>query len=236
MGGHSPGEPNQTGLGPDGMVPPWQPVPPGNQQPMPPCYRCGAAFAAHLDGRCPQTGASAGSVTAQPWAAGIPGTTQPYAYWVPPLGGPPPVPQLAGSEPRNWPRRHPLVTGAIMLIVLLVSAGIVHEVSRAAGQTTSRTTSQAANGNAAACSDYWNMANAGDAYDVGGMGGAWQDLRAAAPGITDPALFTAVQAFDADLSTGDTVDAGTESFTIGTTCTALGYVNPGTAVGYGLPG
>jgi hypothetical protein len=41
------GEPDETGIRPDGTVPTWQP--------MPACTSCGAAFAAHVDGRCPQT-------------------------------------------------------------------------------------------------------------------------------------------------------------------------------------
>ncbi len=228
MGGHSVGEPPETSLGPDGTVPPWPAGPAGSYQPMPPCHRCGAAFAAHLDGRCPQTGASAENVTAQQWATGIQGTAPPYAYWAPPLGGPAAVARLAEPGPpwRNWPRRHPAVTGAIMLIVLLASAGIVHEVGRAVSQTT-RAASQTADGNAAACSAFWNMTNTGDGYDIGGMTGAWRDLQAAASGITNPALFTAVQAFDRDISIGDTFDAGTESITVGTACTTLGYGDPG---------
>ncbi len=220
MGGHPVGEPDQAGLRPGGMVPPWPAMPPGNQQPMPPCSRCGAAFGAHLDGRCPQTGVGAENVTAPQWE-GSQGTTPPYAHWAPPLGGPPPVPQLAGPKPpwRNWPRRHPLLTGAIMLIVLLVSIGIVHEVSQAVGQT--------ANGNATACSDYWNMTNAADSYDLGAEAAGWRDLQAAAPGITSPALSAAVQAFDEDLNSDDTVDAETASIAVGTACTTLGYGDPG---------
>jgi hypothetical protein len=208
-----PGEPGETGLRPDGTVPPWQP--------MPPCNRCGAAFAAHLDGRCPQAGAATQPVTAQQWAAGIQGSGQPFASWVPPLGGPSPA--LAGPRPswRSWPRRHRLLTGAIMLVVLLISIGIVREVSLAMSQPAQ------ANGNATACTDFWRMTDAGDMYDGGGLAAGWQDLQAAAPGITSPGLSTPVGAFVADLRNGDTVDAGTESFVIAAACTALGYGNPG---------
>jgi hypothetical protein len=207
-----PGEPGETGLRPDGTVPPWQP--------MPPCHRCGAAFAAHLDGRCPQIGATQ-PVTAQQWAAGVQGSGQPFAPWVPPLGGPPPMPALAGPRPSwgSWPRRHRLLTGAIMLVVLLISIGTVREVSLATSQPAQ------ANGNATACTDFWRMAAVGD-YG-GGLLAGWQGLQAAAPGITSPALSTPVRAFVADLQSGDTVDAGTESIAVATACTALGYGNPG---------
>lgn len=50
MGDRSAGEPGETGIGSDGVVPAWQPVPR--------CSRCGAAFAAHLDGGCPRAEAS----------------------------------------------------------------------------------------------------------------------------------------------------------------------------------
>jgi hypothetical protein len=222
MESHAAGGPGETGPGPDGAAPPWPP--------MPPCHRCGAAFAAHLDGRCPetgtatqQTGTATQPVTAQQWAAGIQGSGQPSASWVPPPGGPHPTPAPGGPRPswRSWPRRHRLLTGAIMLIVLLISAGIVRAVSLAMSQPAQ------ANGNATACTDFWRMAGAGGMYDGGGLLAGWQDLQAAAPGITSPALSTPVGAFVADLRSGDTVDAGTESFAIATACTALGYGNPG---------
>jgi hypothetical protein len=221
MESHEVGGPGETGLRPDGAVPPWQP--------MPPCHRCGAAFAAHLDGRCPQPVATTQPVTAQQaqqaqqWAGGIPAAGQPFVSWVPPAGGAPPGAALAGPKPSwpTWPRRHRLLTGAIMLIVLLISFGIVRVVSQAASQPAQ------ANGNATACTDFWRMTDAGDMYDAGGLAAGWQDLQAAAPGITSPALSAPVGAFVADLSSGDTVDAGTESIAVATACTALGYGNPG---------
>ena len=211
MGGQPVGEPNETSIGPDGMVPPWQAVPPGNQQPMHPCHRCGAAFAAHLDGMCPQAGPGAENVTAPYWA-GFAGTAPPYAYW-------------AGPKPawHHWPRRHPLLTGAVMLFALLLSIGTVYEVSQASGQTTS----QATNGNAMACGAYWKLANSVGVYDMGDAAAGWQALEAAAPAITNPALSAAVHAFDEDLSSNDMFDAATSSTAIGTACTTLGYGNPG---------
>jgi hypothetical protein len=205
MGGHPVGEPNQ--------------------QPMPPCHRCGAAFAAHLDGRCPQTGPTTENLTAPQWA-GIP----PYAYWAAPPGGPPPAPALAAPEPpwRDWPRRHPLLAGAIMVVVLLATGGIVLAVSQAGSQTTATqaTASQATSGDATACSAYWNMTDT-DPYEVWGEVAGWQDLEAAAPGITNPALSRAVQGFDEDLNNNDLFDSGPASVEIGAVCTELGYGNPG---------
>jgi hypothetical protein len=155
------------------------------QQPMPPCHRCGAAFAAHLDGRCPQAG--------------------PVTEW------------------RHWPRRYPLLTGAVMLLVLLASAGIVLKFSQTSSPTTA---SQVTNGNATACSDYWNMTDT-DPYDAWGQAAGWRDLEDAAPGITDPALWRAVQGLDEDLTNDDVFDAGPASIQVGTACMALGYGNPG---------
>ncbi len=132
-----------------------------------------------------------------------------------------PVPAGPGPSWRSWPRRHRLLTGAIMLIVLLIGIGIVREVSLAKSQPAQ------ANGNATACTDFWRMAAVGGIYDGGGLVAGWQELQAAAPAITSPALSTPVGAFIADLRSGDTVDAGTESFAIATACTALGYGNPG---------
>ena len=130
-----------------------------------------------------------------------------------------PVPAGPRSSWRGWPRRHRLLTGAIVLTVLLISIGIGREVSLA----TSRPAQ--ANGNATACTDFWRMASVGD-YE-GGLFAGWQGLQAAVPGITSPALSTPVGAFVADLQSGDTVDAGTESIAVATACTALGYGNPG---------
>lgn len=72
MGRHSVGEPDKTGVGPDGGGQPWRTVPPRNQQPMPPCTRCGAPFAAHIDDRCPQAETATDHVTAQQSATGTP--------------------------------------------------------------------------------------------------------------------------------------------------------------------
>jgi hypothetical protein len=213
--------PDGTGAGPDGMARPWPPASSGNEPPMPPCTRCGAAFTAHLDGRCPPAQAAADRLTAQQWTAGDQGTGRPYPSWVPPVGGPPPAPAMAGPNPprHNWVRRHPLLTGAIVLIAL--STGIGVGILSASGQTNG-----GGNGNATACGVYWKLENAAYAYDVGAELAYWQDLRAAAPGITSSALSTAVADFDKDLGTGDTADAGTASTTIETACTALGYRDP----------
>ena len=220
------GGPGGTGVGPDGVAQPWQAVPPGYQPAMPPCSRCGAAFAAHLDGRCPPAQAATDRITVPPWAAGQPGPGQPYPSWVPPPGGPPPM--VGPNPPRhNWVRRHPLLTGVIVLIAL--STGIGVGILSASGQTTSSASASASassNGNATACRDYWNIENAAAAYDIATELADWQKLRAAAPGITNPALSAAVTALDQDLSAGDTVDAGTAGMRIGTACQALGYADP----------
>jgi hypothetical protein len=50
------GGPDQTSTASDGMIQPWQPMSPLNQAAVPPCARCGAAYAAHLEGRCPTAG------------------------------------------------------------------------------------------------------------------------------------------------------------------------------------
>jgi len=194
MGGNSFGEPDETGLGPEGSA--W------NQQPMPACGRCGAAFAAHADGICPQT----------------------WAYWAPPQGGPPFVPATVRPQPRwdDWLRRYPLLVPAIILIVLLaglgIRIGIVHEVSHQAAPPP--------NGNATACSYYWGITDAAGTSDLGAQAAGWPALQAAASGITDPALSRAVQAYDQDLYYADYADAVTGSTAIGRACTALGYGNP----------
>jgi hypothetical protein len=205
-------EPNETGLGPDGMVPPWPFAPTWNQQPMPPCRLCGAAFAAHLDGWCPQP--------AQPWAAGFQGTVPTYAYWAPALGGPPPALPMAGPRPprNHWLRRYPLLMTAIMLIVALLSFGIVHEVSHVNAQHS---------GNGRACSAYWNVTKATNASDVAAEVAGWRNLQVLAPRIGDPTLAAAVQAFEQDLYYADFTDAQIASADIAAACTALGFGNPG---------
>ena len=141
MGRHSAGEPDETGVRPDGMGHPWHPASPGNQQPMPPCSRCEAAFAAHLDGRCPQTQATTDRVAAQQWAARMQGTGQPSASWALPPSGPALVPQLVGPRlpRRNWPRRHPWLIGAIVLAALLMGLGIIKVVVTGAALETNST-------------------------------------------------------------------------------------------------
>lgn len=52
MGRHSDGKPD--GMAPGDFGRPRGPAPTSNQQPMPPCTRCGAPFAAHASGVCPQ--------------------------------------------------------------------------------------------------------------------------------------------------------------------------------------
>ena len=140
---------------------------------------------------------------------------------------------MAGPNPprHNWIRRHPLLTGVIVLIAL--STGIGVGILSASGQTTSRGSASASasssavgNGNATACRDYWNIENAAAGYDIAAELADWQKLRAAAPGITNPALSAAVAALDQDLSAGDTADAGTAGMRIEKACQALGYPNP----------
>jgi hypothetical protein len=147
---------------------------------MPPCARCGAAFAAHADGECPRAEA----------------VTPPWYY---------------------WPRRHLLLTGAILLAALLVGVGVgtlnVSSVSHP-------------NGNATACGDYWKIEDT-NPYNIWAEAAGWQDLQAASSGITDPTLSAAVAAFNADLSRADSADAESASTGIETACTALGYSDPG---------
>ena len=204
-------EPNETGPAPDGIVPPWSSAPTWNQQPMPPCRLCGAAFAAHLDGWCPQP--------VPPWGAGFQGAP-PYAYWAAPLGSPPYAPAIAGRRPhRNGRlRRTSLLTGAIMLIVALLSFGIVHQVSHVMAQHS---------GNGRACAAYGNVVKATNASDTTAEIAAWQRLRVLAPRIGDPTLAAAVQAFDLDLYYADYADAQIASAAIGAACTSLGFGHPG---------
>ncbi len=180
-------------------------------QPMPPCGRCGAAFAAHVDGMCPQAG----------------GAGQPFASWVPQLGGPY-APQMARPRPAwdDWLRRYPWLTGGMLLIVLLAGVGIgvgtVHDVSH---QVVARAVAQP-NGNSTACSYYWGIANSAGTNNVEAEAAGWPALQAAAGGVTNPALAIAVQAYDQDLYYADFADAQTQASAIGAACTALGYGNP----------
>ena len=89
MDGRWVGEPDKTSTTWDEMTEPsWLPMSLWNQPPMPPCARCGSAFVAHLEGKCPP---------AESWA-------------------PPPRP--------HWPRRHPWLSGAILLVALLGGIGV----------------------------------------------------------------------------------------------------------------
>ena len=141
MGRHSAGEPDETGVGPDGMGHPWQPLWPENQQPRPPCSRCGAAFAAHLDGRCPKTQTAADRVAVQQRAARIQGTGQASVSWAPPPGDSMLVPQMAVPRlpGRNWPRRHLWLISAIVLAALLMGLAIIKVVATGAVLETSPT-------------------------------------------------------------------------------------------------
>lgn len=146
VGRHSAREPNETTVRPDGMGQPWQPPLPGNQQPLPPCFRCGAPFAAHRDGRCPQPpAATTDRAIAEQSGVIMPGAGQP-APWTLPPGAPPPAPRTAALKPGavDWVRRHRLLTGAIVLVALLLGIGIINEVGKPSG-------------NAVACSDYWSI-------------------------------------------------------------------------------
>jgi len=178
---------------------------------MPPCGVCGAAFAAHVDGACP--------------AAGFQGAGQPFTSWAPPPGGPPYEPQMAGPRPSwdDWLRRYPVLVGAIVLVVLLAGVGIgvgaVHAAShRAAAQP---------NGNSTACSYYWGIASSASTNNIEAEAAGWPALQAAASGITNPALASAVQTYDQDLYWADFTDAEADAGAIGSACTALGYGNPG---------
>jgi hypothetical protein len=214
VGRHSAREPNETTVRPDGMGQLWQPPQPRNQQPPPPCFRCGAPFAAHLDGRCPQPPAATTDRTiAEQSGVIMPGTGQPPTPWTSPPGAPPPAPRTAALKPRavNWVRRHRLLTGAIVLVALLLGIGVINEVGKPSG-------------NAVACSDYWSIKDTTNTADqVAGL----YKLQSAAAGITNSGLSVAVNAFNEDVNNNDTTDASNASIAIGTACTALGYNNPG---------
>lgn len=65
MGRHSAGEPDDMKLA--GPAQRWEPQPPSDHRPMPPCRRCGAPFAAHASGMCPEVRTSADrDMTQQP--------------------------------------------------------------------------------------------------------------------------------------------------------------------------
>jgi hypothetical protein len=133
MGRHSASGPNETGVRPGDMGQPWQPASPWNQQPMPPCGRCGAGFDAHLDGRCPQPGAPTPQVTTEQLKATMQGTGQPSTAWAPPLGGPPPLPQTTGPKPpwSKWPHRHQWLTWVVRhkILTAIVAAAVIGVVA-----------------------------------------------------------------------------------------------------------
>jgi hypothetical protein len=144
MGRHSTDGPNETGVGPDGMRQPWQPASVWNQQPMPPCVRCGAPFSAHLDSRCPQTDTSSHQVTTEQRKARMQGSGQAPTSWATPLGGPPSLPLTTGPKlpwPK-WPRPHQWLTWAtrhkiLTAIIAAALIGVVASVSAITSQNPS---------------------------------------------------------------------------------------------------
>lgn len=121
MGRHSANRPDETSARPDGIEQPWQPAP-RNPQHMLPCNRCGAAFAAHIDGRCPQPETATERVVAQQWAAIVQTTSQPSAPWPPPPGSPPSAPQMVGSKPlrHKWVSPKKFLFGLAVVVLLLI--------------------------------------------------------------------------------------------------------------------
>jgi hypothetical protein len=232
MGRHSAGEPDQSGVAPGGTGQPPEHLPSSSQRPMPPCYRCGAPFAAHTDGGCPTPQTSTDRVAAQPrdfaaageqrWVASMPSTPQQQEPWVPSAGlphapwaplRPPGMPQMARvlQSRRNWLRRHPWLTALIAIVVVGISVAAIDGASQPSD-------------NATACSAYWSIKNA---PDTAAEGTGLQNLEAAMPHITNSGLSVAVEAFQEDLNNDDMSDAETATIAIGTACTALGYSNPG---------
>jgi len=182
MDGRWGGEPYETTAMPDSLTQPsWLPASLWNQPSMPPCARCGTAFAAHLDGKCP------------------------------PATSAPPRP--------HWPRRHPWLSGALLLVALLGGIG-VGTVSVSASHPNYNTP------NAHACSAYWQIKDADYAFQYQTANDGWRKLQAVAPTVTDPTLGTSVRAFDEELGYADLPDAQTSSITIEAVCNALGYTDP----------
>ncbi len=176
-------KPYETGFMPDPMTQPWLPLPQWNQPTMPPCVRCGASFAAHLDGACPVA-----------------------EYWAPP--------------PRpHWPRRHPWLSGAILLVALLSGIGV--------GTTVHLNQVNRNTPNAKACYAYWQISDNGYALQRPPAAGGWHRLRAMEPRITDQALSTSVKAFNVDLVYADLPDALSVATSIEASCNTFGYGNPG---------
>jgi len=181
MDGRWAGEPYETTTAtPDSLTQPsWLPASLWNQPSMPPCARCGTAFAAHLDGKCP------------------------------PATSAPPRP--------HWPRRHPWLSGALLLVALLGGIGVgTASVSHINYNTP----------NAHACYAYWQIKDAAYAFQYQTATEGWRKLQAVAPTVTDPTLATSVRAFDEELGYADLPDAQTSSITIEAACNALGYSDP----------
>jgi hypothetical protein len=173
-------EPDKISTTWDDMThPSWLPASLWNQ-PAPPCARCGSAFAAHLDGKCP--------------------------------------PAVAASPRRQWPRRHPWLSGAILLVALLGGIGIgTVSVSHVNYNTP----------NAHACYAYWQIKDADYAFQYQTASQGWRKLLAVAPTVTDPTLATSVRAFDEELGYADFPDAAQVSgINIEASCNALGYSDP----------
>jgi hypothetical protein len=178
MDGRWAGEPDEASAVSDDVMS-WLPQS-WNQAPMPPCARCGTAFAAHVDGKCPQ----------------------------------------ATSAPRrsHWPRRHPWLSGAILLAALLGGVGVgTVSVSHSINWNTP---------NAHACEAYWQFNNRFYAFQFPASTESLRHLQAVAPKITDPTLSTSVRAFDEELGYSDLPDAQTSAVTIAAVCNTLGYGDP----------
>ena len=170
--------PDETNATVDDVIRPWLPMSQWNQ-PAPPCARCGAAFAAHVEGRCP---------TAE-----------------------------HRTHRRDWPTRHPWYTAAILLVALLGGIGVgTISVSHINYNTPS----------AHACYAYWQITDAGYAFQDPAVLGAWYKLIADAPKVTDPSLSDSVRDFNYELMGADLPDAQTTSVAIEASCNAMGYTNP----------
>jgi hypothetical protein len=181
MDGRWAGEPYEASAQADDVMT-WLPQS-WNQASMPPCARCGSAFAAHVDdSKCP------------------------------------PAPSLAPPPRPGWPRRHPWLSGAILLAALLGGIGV---------GTVSVSHVNWASGNGQACAGYWQISNGGYLMLHPPAADGWRHLQAAEGGITDPALSVEVKGYDVDLFYADLPDALTAAPAIEASCNALGYVNPG---------
>jgi hypothetical protein len=172
------GEPYETTAAEDGLS--WLPASLWNQ-PMPPCARCGSAFDAHTEGKCP-------------------------------------APMSAPSR-AHWPRRHPWLSGAILLVALLGGVGVgTVSVSHSVNWNTP---------NGQACEAYWQFNNRFYAFQFPTSTDSLRHLQAVAPDITDQALGISVRAFEEELGYADLPDAQNTAVTIAAVCNALGYGNLG---------